>query len=183
MDEPEAQQAHPPAQAAPSMQSGENIVAQAATFCRKLEVDSWLQAERHITAAGFWGTFQWIVGGASAVLAAIASGTAFADFPRIAGVLALGAAGTAALVTALRPGDISAQHLQSASSFNALQVDTRDLWEFNMSADPGECRRQVHELGDRWSKITTVSPRVPRRLYRVSAKYTDAEGTNYYPKP
>jgi hypothetical protein len=74
-------------------------------LARELEVNSWRQAEYHVTAAGFWGTFQWIVGGASAVLAAVASGTAFAEAPVVAGVLALLGAGAASIVTELRPAE------------------------------------------------------------------------------
>ena len=57
-----------------------------------------------------------------------ASGTAFADLPVVAGVIAL-----LALVTALRPADLSTQHLQAASAFNSLQIAARDLWEFDLS--------------------------------------------------
>ena len=90
------------------------IKQRADEYSRNLEQASWRQAELHMTAAGFWGNFQWAFGGAAAVLAAVASGTAFSHYPSAAGVLALCSAGSAALVTALRPGDISAQHLKSA---------------------------------------------------------------------
>jgi hypothetical protein len=152
-------------------------------MAKELEVEGWMQAERHITAAGFWGNFQWVLGGTSAVLAATASGTAFADYPDVAGVIALMAAAAAALVTALRPGDLSAQHQKSAAEYHGLQVEARDLWELDLSQDPEECRRQVRELGQRWSAVTAGSPRVPRRLYRKSASLAQGQGLSYFPKP
>jgi len=160
-----------------------DVVIRTRDFIQELERDSWLQAERHVTAAGFWGTFQWVVGGATAVFAAVASGTAFADYPTYAGIAALAAAATAALVTALRPGDLSAQHLQSATWYHALQLSARDAWEFERQTDPEQSRKQLRELADRWADITSQSPRVPRRLYRVSSRYTDKKGANYFPKP
>jgi len=152
-------------------------------FIQELERDSWLQAERHVTASGFWRTFQWVVGGASSVFAAIAAGCAFADYPNYAGIAALVAAATAAIATALRPGDLSAQHLQSATWYHALQLAARDAWEFDRPADPEDSRKQLRELADRWADITSQSPRVPRRLYKISSRYADKKGVNYFPKP
>jgi hypothetical protein len=160
-----------------------DLHARSENFARQLELDGWLQAERHITAAGFWGNFQWVLGGASAVLAAAASGTAFADLPVIAGVIALLAAAAAALVTALRPADLSTQHLQAASAFHGLQIAARDLWEFDLSTDPLECRDQIRALGDRWTAAIAGSPRIPRRIYRVSADLSESKGMNYFPSP
>ena len=167
-----------------SIDGGEpDLHARSESFARQMELDGWLQAERHITAAGFWGNFQWVLGGASAVLAAAASGTAFADLPVVAGVIALLAAAAAALVTALRPADLSAQHLQAASAFHGLQIAARDLWEFDLSKDPAECRDQVRGLGDRWTAAIAGSPRIPRRIYRVSADLSGSKGMNYFPSP
>ena len=148
-----------------------------------IEVESWLQAERHITAAGFWGTFQWWAGGASAVLAAAASATAFNEAPVVAGVLALLAAGSAALVTALRPGDVSAAHLTSASQYNEIQNLARDSRDDIEAHDATAVRREIVELRAKWNAVTKSSPRVPRRLVRVSEKRFVARGLNYYPKP
>jgi hypothetical protein len=160
-----------------------DVVVRTRDFIQELERDSWLQAERHVTASGFWRTYQWVVGGMSAVFAAIAAGTAFADYQNYAGIAALVAAATAALATALRPGDLSAQHLQSATWYHSLQLAARDAWEFDRPSDPEESRKQLRELADRWADITSQSPRVPRRLYRISSRYADKKGANYFPKP
>ena len=160
------------------------IKQRANEFARDLELDSWRQAELHMTAAGFWGTFQWIFGGAAAVLAAVASGAAFSHYPVVAGVLALGGAGSAAIVTALRPGDISAQHLSSASGFNNLQNDARDLWEFDLEhLDVDKSRNEINRLGRRWNEIMSGSPRVPRRLFKVTDRRYGKKGMYYFPKP
>ncbi len=160
------------------------IKQRANEFARDLELDSWHQAELHITAAGFWGTFQWIFGGAAAVLAAVASGAAFSHYPLAAGILALGGAGSAAIVTALRPGDISAQHLSSASGFNNRQNDARDLWEFGLEhLDVNESRSEISRLSRRWSEIMSGSPRVPRRLFKVTDRRYGRKGMYYFPKP
>lgn len=156
--------------------------AELTTYVRSLEQDSWLQAERHITAAGFWGTFQWIAGGAAAVLAAAASATAFNTMPVAAGVLALLAAAAAALVTALRPGDISEQHLKTAAAYNALQCAARDLDELRPGASDAELQSAVEALTSSWVDATSRSPRVPGRLVRVSSQFGQ-RGENYYPRP
>jgi hypothetical protein len=153
-------------------------------FARSLEVNSWHRAELHITASGFWGTFQWIFGGAAAVLAAVASGTAFSNYPLAAGILALGGAGSAALVTALRPGDLSSQHLKSATDFNTLQNEARNLWEFGLEQlTTDETVTAVGRLSQQWTAITSASPRVPRRLYRVAEARYGRKGMYYFPKP
>jgi len=150
-------------------------------FTKRIEEDSWRQAERHVTAAGFWGNFQWVAGGLAAVLAAAASGSAFSNNATAAGLLALGATASAALVTALRPGDISSQHLRAAASYNALQATARDLWQFGLDEAPSEQER-LRALTVTWVEVTSASPRVPRRLLKKSKKLTD-ESLNYYPSP
>jgi hypothetical protein len=156
----------------------------ASEYVRDLEMNSWHQAELHITAAGFWGNFQWVIGGAAAVFAATASGTAFAHYPLAAGILALLGAGSAAVVTALRPGDISAQHLKSATEFNQIQNDARNLWEFSLERlDASAIRNEISWLGGRWNQTVAGSPRVPRRLFHVSDKRFGQKGMYYFPKP
>ena len=160
------------------------IKQRADEHARNLEQDSWHQAELHITAAGFWGNFQWVFGGAAAVLAAAASGSAFSHYPQIAGILALCSAGSAAIVTALRPGDISAQHLKSASGFNNLQNEARNLWEFDLvHLDADDGGKEIHRLSRQWSEIMEGSPRVPRRLFGVTDVRYGKRGMYYFPKP
>ncbi len=149
-------------------------------FAQRIEGDSWLQAERHATAAGFWGTFQWLAGGLAAVLAAAASASAFGENSTAAGVLALLASATAALVTALRPGDISSQHLKAAASYNALQSTARDLWQFGL--EQGDQQDQLRGLTSTWVEVTSTSPRVPRRLLGKTTTFNKS-GLNYYPAP
>jgi hypothetical protein len=163
---------------------GRQIKQHVNDYAHELELNSWRQAELHSTAAGFWGNFQWVFGGAAAVLAAVASGAAFSHYPFIAGILALCGAGSAAIVTALRPGDISAQHLKSAAGFNSLQNDARNLWEFEAERlDADESRSEVSQLGRRWNEIMEGSPRVPRRLFAVTDERYGKKGMYYFPKP
>ena len=119
-------------------------------FAKQMEQDSWQQAERHATAAGFWGNIQWVAGGLAAVLAAAASASAFSDNATVAGLLALGATASAALVTALRPGDISSQHIRAAAAYNALQGTARELWQFGMEKDSADGRDALRALTTTW---------------------------------
>jgi len=152
-------------------------------FLTRLEVNSWSQAERHVEQAGFWENFSWITGGTSAALAAGASGTAFTDLPVIAGTLALLAAGAGALATALRPGELSSQHMKSAANYHALQQGARAVLDFDLDDEPidvGILRR----FSDRWDEVTTASPRVSQRLARKATKrYADPNALSYYPRP
>jgi hypothetical protein len=101
-----------------------------------------------------------------------------------AGILALGGAGSAALVTALRPGDLSSQHLKSATDFNTLQNDARNLWEFGLDRlTTDEIVAAISRLSQQWTTITSASPRVPRRLYKVSEGRYGKKGMYYFPKP
>ena len=151
-------------------------------FAKQMEQDSWQQAERHATAAGFWGNIQWVAGGLAAALAAAASASAFSDNATVAGLLALGATASAALVTALRPGDISSQHIRAAAAYNALQGTARELWQFGMEKDSADGRDALRALTTTWVEVTTGSPRVPRRLIRKATKLTD-RSMNYFPSP
>lgn len=155
--------------------------ARSQEFLEDMRSSSWVQAERHAAAAGFWGTFQWIAGGAAAVLAAAASGSAFAAESVTAGVLALGAAGAAALVTALRPGDLTAQHMAAANEFHALHLAAHDVCEFTLADDPPGRRKQVALLADRWTSTSSTSPRVPRFLSRKALELTMSSGS-YFPR-
>ena len=162
--------------------AGESPTVDPVAFTRKVEQDSWQQAERHATAAGFWGNFQWVAGGLAAVLAAAASASAFSNNPTVAGLLALGASASAALVTALRPGDISGQHLRSAAAYNALQATARDLWQFGLEDHSSDHQKQLRALTATWVDVTAASPRVPRRLVKKTKSFT-AGSLNYYPSP
>ena len=148
----------------------------------RLEADSWKQAERHVEEAGFWGNFSWITGGASAVLAAAASGTAFTDLPVIAGILALLAAGTGALATALRPGELAGQHMKSAAAYQELQQVVWRIREFGPT-DSVEGRDQIDGLIGRWTAATASSPRISQRLARKAQKRCEKDGWSYYPRP
>jgi hypothetical protein len=162
----------------------EQLRRRANQHTRDLEMNSWHQAELHMTAAGFWGNFQWIIGGAAAVFAAVASGTAFARYPLAAGILALLAAGSAAVITALRPEHISSQHLKSAAEFNHIQNDARNLWEFSLEhLDSDAIKNEISRLDGRWNEIVAGSPRVPRRLFKVLDKRYGKKGMYYFPTP
>ena len=153
-------------------------------YARDLELNSWRQAEIHVTTAGFWGNFQWIFGGAATVLAAAASAMAFSHYALAAGILALCATGSAAIVTALRPGDLSAQHLKSATEFNNLQNEARDLWEFRLERlNVYQSRDEIGRLGRLWNEIMSRSPRVPRRLFKVTDVRYGKKGMYYFPRP
>lgn len=92
-------------------------------------------------------------------------------------------AGSAAIVTALRPGDISAQHLKSASGFNKPQNEAGNLWEFDLTnLDSDESRKEVGRLSRQWSEIVEESPRVPRRLFRVTDIRYGRKRMYYFPK-
>ncbi|WP_157557592.1 SLATT domain-containing protein [Intrasporangium oryzae] len=181
-----APMAHPAPAPPPSPPSAKPVVAVSVADLRQsirtMEKNAWLQAERHVTAAGFWGNFQWVAGGAAAVLAAAASATAFNTMPVLAGVLALLAAAAAALVTALRPGDISEQHLKAAASYNALQSSARDLDELTPDADADDLLEALAAMTTTWVETTSRSPRIPRRLLRKTTTF-DKSDENYFPRP
>ena len=131
--------------------------------------EDWHQAELHVTGR-LLGNFQWIFGGAAAVLAAAASGSAFSRWSQVARVLAPVSAGSAAIVTALRPGDISSAALSSPLLvLNKLQNEARNLWEFNSRILTLMRKLQERVAGSAaQSKTVEGSPRVPRRLFRVT---------------
>jgi hypothetical protein len=142
---------------------------------RHLEQVCRFAAECQITAVGFWANLQIWVGGLAAVLAAVSSGSAFADQTILAGSLAIGAAAASAVVASIQPNSRAESHLKAASKYNELRLDAHMLVVLEESMTPA----QVQELANRLAKLASASPWYPRRLAKRAQSLID-EGKGYF---
>ena len=72
---------------------------------RKLAENARYRAECQITACGFWGNFQLLVGGAASIGAAVAGASAFSKHSIVAGAFAVAASVMAAVLASVKAGE------------------------------------------------------------------------------
>ena len=144
---------------------------------------SMFSAERHATAAGFFGNAHVVLGFVAAGLAAGAGGTAFAGSANVAGALAIGAAALAGLVTSLRPDERAQFHWSSSKDFRQLASDVHTFIEFpETAAEEGEFN--CHErLIHRYMALEKASEKVSTYHSKKTAKRISKQDYYYPPLP
>src|SRR4029079_4251422 len=87
---------------------------------RKLAENARYRAECKITGCGFWGNFQLMVGGAAAISAGVAGGTAFAEHSVYAGGFAVAASVMSAVLASVKAGERAGGHELAANELNLI---------------------------------------------------------------
>ena len=142
---------------------------------KRIEEDSLLSSKGHFYAAQFWTNIHLWIGIPTAVLAAIAGGSALSQFDYhelIAGILALVAAALIAIATFLNPNERAATHLRAGNQYNALRNNSRIFHEINMdgSQDSEKAIEQIGEMNERRNNLNQTSPQIPKWFFDKARK-------------
>jgi hypothetical protein len=166
------------AEAAPATLRGE--IQKLAENCR-------YRAECQITASGFWGNFQLLVGGAAAISAGVAGASAFSDQNVIAGAFAVAATVLAAVVATVKAGERAAAHEQYGNELNLLSEAAFRLYELSAVslADHGTPLDEFEGIVAARDQLARKAPFVNRRLCGKANRFLEKGESyyGYYPKP
>jgi hypothetical protein len=128
----------------------------------------------HFAAAEEQQKVHVIIGLGAAASSAAAAATVFADFPVVAGVLALIGAVGAALLTFLKPDKRAEHHLAVGRQLGALRVELRHLMRLDLGYEPdGRVRDGLSDITGRKAEIDGTAPGTAERHYRAAKKKID----------
>lgn len=151
---------------------------------RRIEQDSNHSARGHFMAASFWTTLHIWVGGATAVVAAVAGTSALAQFDHhnvIAGILAIIVAAVTGIMTFLNPNEKAALHRNAGNDYTALRNNTRIFRNIGRSQNLSEhdLHKRLKDLSDRRHDLNNNNPQIPGWAYRKGKKGIEAGESDY----
>lgn len=139
---------------------------------RRVSEEAHYRADMHFRTAHFWNKFDYIVGIPTAVLAAVAGGTALASYHVLAGVLALITAVLIAISTFLEPDEEENRNHYFANEYVHLENNARifaDI-ESKVLKDPVMIVNELKDLTRRQAELNKGSPHVPWFVWRMTRK-------------
>jgi hypothetical protein len=139
------------------------------------------RAECQITASGFWGNFQLILGAAAAGAAALAGASAFAKHSIVAGAFAVAAAVTSGILATVKAGERAAAHEHYANELNLVSEAASRLYELGAvdRSGPDKLLADFDAIVAKRDELMRKAPFVNRRLCRRAAHFL-AGGDSYY---
>ncbi|WOA30906.1 SLATT domain-containing protein [Alloalcanivorax xenomutans] len=158
-----------------------DLLAKLAAEAHRIEEDTEHSAKGHFNAAERWGRYHLAVGLPSAVLAAIAGGTAFGDLPEVAGSLAILSTALTTVLTFLKPSEHAENHKAVAGQYLALRNQTRLFRELDLAEteELSLARKRLIELASARDDLNQASPSIARRDYEKAKRDID-EGRSQY---
>lgn len=152
------------------MTNKEEIINEA----KRIEEDSLYSAKGHFYAGQCWISTNFWLGGLSAVLSAVAGGSALSQFDYhsiIAGGLSIVVAGLTAVITFINPNERATVHHKAGNKYNALRNDTRIFYDIEVSEiDDVKAADDLKKLNDRRNKLNIESHQIPKWAFEKARK-------------
>jgi hypothetical protein len=148
--------------------------------CR-IEEDTEHSAKGHYNAANRWSRYHLWIGLPSAVLAAIAGGTAFNNMAALAGILAILSTALTTVLTFLKPSEHSENHKAVAGQYLSLRNQSRIFREIEIdeSEDISIYKKRLIKLATHRDELNTSSPAISRKDYDKAKKDIDGGLSQY----
>lgn len=149
--------------------------------CERLEEDSLYSARGHFEASRSWGRLHLIVGVPTAVLAALASISAFNSAPELAGALSILVAALSAVSTFLNPAEKSQGYHVAGAAFNGVRTRARLLREVKAlsTLTDDELAQLLEQLVEEKDQLNLKSPPIPRQAFERARKGIEAGEASY----
>lgn len=166
----------------PRMPSDEPKEAISRQLSRIEEGVTW-SAQGQLEAAKIWRLVNLCVGVPAAFLAAVAGVTALATTTgrTAAGIIALVAAGLAAVAATLDAPNRAESAESAGNRYLALQQDAAIAREVDLATqDIAEAQKTLHELADRRQAVNEQAAAIPRIAYRRARRNIEHEGGQDY---
>ncbi|KTC84549.1 MULTISPECIES: SLATT domain-containing protein [Legionella] len=158
-----------------------NLTVQLEKEALRIEEDSEHSAKGHYNTADRWKRYHLAIGLPAAILAAIASGTAFNNMPETAGVLAILATALTTVLTFLKPSEHAENHKAIAGQYLALRNQTRLFREIEL-IEVGyndETKNRLIELAKHRDDLNLSSPSPNRKDYELARSDIEAGFSQY----
>ena len=141
----------------------------------RIEEDCTYSSKGHYNAAAAWSHTHLCIGIPTAILAAIASGTAFSDQGIIAGCIGILVTALTALATFLDPSGKSNEHRSAANQYLSLRNLTRIFRELELrDGDAESLTKRIKELAAHRDSLNESSPRIPESAFAKAKSRIEA---------
>ena len=158
----------------------ENIIDAIEREARRIEEDCTYSSKSHYNAAAYWSRIHLWIGVPTAMLAAIASGTAFGDQGTIAGCIGIIVTALTALSTFLDPSGKNNAHRSAGNQYLALKNITRIFRELELpGGNQEELKKRIKELAAQRDNLNEASPRIPESSFAKAKKGIEAGEATY----
>lgn len=152
------------------MDNKEKIINEA----KRIEEDSLYSSKGHFYAGQCWVNVNLYLGGATAIISAIAGASALAQFDYhniVAGGLSIIVAGLTAVIIFINPDEKAFIHRKAGNRYNALRNDTRIFYDIELSGvDDKIAIEDLKKLNDRRSKLNSESHQIPKWAFKKARK-------------
>lgn len=154
------------------------IAAEAA----RIQESATYSAQGQFEASKSWRTWNWLLGGFTAISSGIAGVLTFAadNLQILSGILALVAAVTAAIHATLKPDKGAERAQKSANEYLQLQAAARRFLTIDVPVELTQTLRSgLEDLSTRADVINQSSDAIPRFAYKRAAKNIGEGGQSY----
>lgn len=143
---------------------------------KRLEESILYSSKGHFVAAEIWSKFHLWIGIPTAVLAAIAATSAFANQDIAAGVVSIVIAGLSAVSTFLNPNEKAATHLNAGNSYDALRDKMRIFWAIDCWQEDSDkvLTERLKDLSEQKAKLNHSCPQIPSWAYQLAKRGIEA---------
>jgi len=147
----------------------------------RIEEDSLYSGKGHFEAARAWGNVHLWVGIPTAVLAAVASASAFKQQVAAAGALALTASVLSAISTFLNASERAQLHHRAGVKHNALRNRARIFRELDLKTETGssDLLASLKALAKEREDLNLSSPQIPKWAFRLARAGIEAGEAAY----
>ncbi|PXA04626.1 hypothetical protein DDZ13_05490 [Coraliomargarita sinensis] len=136
----------------------------------RIEEDVTYSGKRHFNAASRWEGYHNKLGIPSTALSAIAGLSAFADFPTLAGIIAISTAAVTAVFTFLKTDERASKHRAVGNGYFSLKNDARIFRNIECTAtsDLDQLKTRIVELSDRRNELNEQAPETSDKDFQTA---------------
>lgn len=146
----------------------------------RLDEDCKYSSRGHFEAERFWSCANYWIGVPAALVAAVASVSAFKEETLLAGALAVVAGALAGLATFLNPSSKAAEHHAVGTQYLTLRNESRFLRETRLNPnDVVAFREKLASLVKRRNELNESSPPIPRHAFKAARKRIEEGEAKY----
>jgi hypothetical protein len=156
--------------------------AAVAAEAARIQESATYSAQGQFEASKSWRTWNWLLGGFTAIASGMAGVLTFAtdDLQTLSGILALVAAVAAAVHATLKPDKKAERGQRSANEYLQLQSTARKFLTIDVPTGPADqLRSSLDELSERADTINQSSDAIPRFAYKRAKKNMEVGGQTY----
>ncbi len=157
------------------------VVEKLVEEAKRIEEDALYSSKGHYNCADNWKSVHYWIGIPAAILAGVASVSAFSENTAAAGYISVLVAILSALSTFLDPNARQNSHKSSGAAFGTLKNQARRFYEIEvyLEHDEKKLKKQLDALFLRRDELNTTSFSISARAYR-KAKTDIESGSNNY---